>query len=77
MSARTPSPSARVLAAGDRCLIPVPWSRADRVHYQLRQRGFPATLCIDPEARVARLEFWPGVDREAALAALGGLIGRA
>ena len=50
--------------------FPIPWTRADAVRMQLRQRGLPATVCLDPQTREARLEPWPGVAVQPFVAAL-------
>ncbi len=65
--------STPVISARGRWYIPVPWEQADDLHFQLRRRGCPATLCLDPDSRSARLELWPGVTPERALGELDGL----
>jgi len=72
MVSRPPLPTAG--PAGLRS-IPVPWGRADDLHYRLRKGGLPTTLCLDFENRVARIEPWPGVSAEAVLVALAALQG--
>lgn len=54
-------------------VLPVRWDRAAEAHARVRRAGCPATLCLDPAAREARLELWPGADPGRARAALGGL----
>jgi hypothetical protein len=57
----------------ERCM-PVPWGEADNLRRELAKRGYPSTLCLDSRGRSARLEFWPGVDSQAAVAALRELL---
>jgi hypothetical protein len=52
----------------------VPWDEADALHRELAARGYPATLCAEARTRTAQLELWPGVDPDAAAAALGELL---
>ncbi len=59
-----------VVIEGVRRYIPIPWEGADALREALLQRGCPATLCLDPENRQARLELWPGVTAEAVRAVL-------
>jgi hypothetical protein len=54
--------------------IIVPWSTADRCHSRLRKCGLGSTLVVDCLDRTARLELWPGVEAEEALAALSGCV---
>lgn len=56
----TPPVTSRVQSRGE-WSFPVPWSRAEEVRSRLRRCGLPATVCLDPLAREARLEPWPGV----------------
>lgn len=60
----------RPVLEGGRLTIAVPWDLADQVQWGLRRKGFPTTLSLNPETRVARLEVWPGVPTEAVLLAL-------
>ena len=50
--------------------VTVPWDQADNLRCRLVRRGLPTTVCLDPEARVARLEPWPGIDPNRVLAEL-------
>jgi hypothetical protein len=67
-----------MLVEGDRRYLLVQWDEADVVREALSKRGCPTTLCLNPETRQARLELWPEVTTEAALAVLeaGGPGGR-
>jgi hypothetical protein len=60
----------RVIHADGRCFLSVAWDQADVLREALRRGGCPTTLCLNPETREARLELWPGVDPESALAVL-------
>jgi hypothetical protein len=53
-----------------RWYVSVPWDRADSLRSRLMRRGCPSTLCMDPLARQARLELWPGVTPDQVLAEL-------
>ncbi len=53
-----------------RWYVSVPWEQADNLRNKLKRRGCPSTLCLDPLARRARLELWPGVSPDQALAEL-------
>jgi hypothetical protein len=55
-----------------RWYVTVPWDRAENLRSRLARRGLPATLCLDPEGRVARLELWPGVSPDRVVAELTG-----
>jgi hypothetical protein len=70
----TTAPLLQPVSDRGRCYLPVPWDRADDLHVRLRRLGHPSTLCLDPEARQARLELWPGVPPESAVTALGELL---
>ena len=60
----------QVTSERGRWYVPVPWDAADNVQVFLKRKGFRSTVCLDPEARRARLELWPGVCPDAVLAAL-------
>ena len=45
-------------AAAGPVLIPVPWSEADALQYQLRKDGLGSTVHLDPSRKQARLELW-------------------
>jgi hypothetical protein len=71
MSAPVAEPvTAQLVSERGRWLVPVPWQTADQLRASLCRRGYPSTLCLDPEAREARLELWPGVSPAEFLAAL-------
>ena len=53
--------------------VPIPWRRARDLQFRLRERGCPATVCLDPALRAARLEPWPGVDPSHFMAELTAL----
>lgn len=59
-----------IVVEGDRRYVPIPWEGADALREALLKHGCPATLCLDPETRHARLELWPGVTAEAIRAVL-------
>jgi hypothetical protein len=59
-----------VVVEGGRRFVEVPWDEADCLRESLSKHGCPTTLCLDPEARQARLELWPGVTPEAVRAVL-------
>jgi hypothetical protein len=63
----------RLIAVGGQYRIPVGYRDADRVRSRLRKGGVRSTLVIDPVARTAHFELWPGADLAKARAALGGL----
>lgn len=65
----------RVAAEGGRWYVSVPWDQAENAHCQLREAGFPSTICLDVARRQARLELGAGVDPQKALAALRGAPG--
>ncbi len=46
-------------AAARPVLIPVPWSEADALQYQLRKDGLGPTVHLDPSRKQARPELWP------------------
>jgi hypothetical protein len=50
--------------------VTVPWDKADNLRSRLARRGLLTTVCLDPEARIARLEPWPGTDPDRVLAEL-------
>ena len=56
-----------------RWYVTVPWEQADNLRNELERRGCPSTLCLDPLARRARLELWPGVSPDRVLAELGSV----
>ena len=60
----------QVTSERGRWYVPVAWDAADNVQAFLKRKGLRATVCLDPEARRARLELWPGVCPDAVLAAL-------
>jgi hypothetical protein len=45
-------------AAAGPVLIPVPWSEADALQYQLRKDGLGSTVHLDPARNHASLELW-------------------
>jgi hypothetical protein len=53
-----------------RWYVSVPWEQADNLRNRLNRRGCPSTLCLDPLARRARLELWPGVSPDQVAAEL-------
>lgn len=59
-----------IVIEGGRRYVEVPWDEADCLRETLSKHGCPTTLCLDPEARRARLELWPGVTPEAVRAVL-------
>jgi hypothetical protein len=59
-----------VVVEGGRRFVEVPWDEADCLRETLSKHRCPTTLCLDPEARQARLELWPGVTPEAVRAVL-------
>lgn len=71
MSVLVPPQLPAPVAYRSRWAFPVPWERADDLRSRLRKRGYPATVCLDPEDRSARLEPWPGVSAHLFAAALG------
>jgi|SRR5438270_3379987 len=60
----------RLMTDAGQQFVAVPWAEADSLHALLRKRGYPTTLCLNPETRDARLELWPGVAPEAVIAIL-------
>jgi hypothetical protein len=56
-----------------RLTLTVPWEQADQVQWALKRKGYPSTLCLNPESRQARLELWPGVPVKAVLLVLEDL----
>lgn len=68
---RTP-PEFRVMSERGRLYVPVPWELADNLQDHLNRQGLRSTVCLDPEARRAHLELWPGVSPDAVLTALAG-----
>lgn len=70
MSMLVPPPLSPHAAYRSRWSFPVPWHRADEVRSRLCRRGYPATVCLDPSSRDARLEPWPGVSVHVFAAAL-------
>jgi hypothetical protein len=71
MSVLVPPPLPAPIAYRSRWAFPVPWDRADDLRLRLSKRGYPATVCLNPEDRTARLEPWPGVSTHLFAAALG------
>jgi hypothetical protein len=65
--------AAQLVSERGRWLVPVPWQAADQLRAALCRRGYPSTVCLDPEAHEARLELWPGVSPAEFLAALDQL----
>jgi hypothetical protein len=59
-----------ITVEGGRSYLTIGWNEAEPVHAALRRSGCPTTLCLNPETRQARLELWPGVTPERALAVL-------
>jgi hypothetical protein len=57
-----------VTSESGRWYVSVPWEQADNLRSRLMRRGCPSTLCLDPLARRARLELWPGVSPDQVLA---------
>jgi hypothetical protein len=52
--------------------VPVPWNNADELHQYLLQYDCPATLCLNPASREARLELGQDVDLNRVRAVLRG-----
>jgi hypothetical protein len=44
--------------------VTVPWQRADELRSRLHERGIPATACLEPAERLARLQIHKEVDPE-------------
>lgn len=61
MSAIIPPPVTSHVQYRSQWSFPVPWARANEVRARLARVGLPATLCLHPRTREARLEPWPGV----------------
>jgi hypothetical protein len=64
-----------VVVVGGRRYVSVPWCAAEALREALAKHGCPTTLCLDPEARQARLELWPEVTAEAVQAVLAARVG--
>jgi hypothetical protein len=78
MSAPAAEPvPAQLVSERGRWYVPVPWDRGDDLRLALARRGFPSTLCLNPETREARLELWANVSPAEFLAALEQLRGTA
>jgi hypothetical protein len=60
----------RVTSECGRWYVSVPWEQADNLRSRLKRRGCPSTVCLDPLARQARLELWPGVSPDQVAAEL-------
>ena len=60
----------RVTSECGRWYVSVPWEQADNLRSRLTRRGCPSTVCLDPLARRARLELWPGVSPDQVAAEL-------
>jgi hypothetical protein len=52
--------------------VPVPWNNADEIHQYLLQCNCPATLCLNPAGREARLELPQEADLNRLRAVLRG-----
>ena len=63
----------RITCERGRWYVSVPWDQADNLRNRLKRRGCPSTLCLDPLARQARLELWPGVSPDQVLSELESL----
>jgi len=68
-------PHARNAVTSTPGAIPVPWEQAETIREALRRHGCLTTLCLNPETRQARLELWPGVSADEALALIEQLSG--
>jgi hypothetical protein len=69
-TANTIDADARLVSESGRRYVPVVWDAAENLRSALRRLGYPSTLCLNPEAREARLELWPDVNPAEFLAAL-------
>jgi hypothetical protein len=70
MSVLVPPSLPAHVAYRNRWAFPVPWDRADDLRSRMKKRGYPATVCLDPSSREAKLEPWPGVSVHVFAAAL-------
>jgi hypothetical protein len=62
--------SSRVTSECGRWYVSVAWEQADNLRSRLKRKGCPSTVCLDPLARRARLELWPGVSPDQVAAEL-------
>jgi hypothetical protein len=62
----------QIISEQGKWYVPVPWNNADEVHQYLLQRDCPATLCLNPAAREARLELPQEADLNRVRAVLRG-----
>jgi hypothetical protein len=60
----------RVSSECGRWYVSVSWDQAENLQSRLKRRGCPSTVCLDPHARSARLELWPGVSPDQVAAEL-------